>query len=177
MSEQPRAQTASTSGGTPAASEFTSSPLRNRLRVELDAPVSQVWELMGDLSRFPEYSEGLERVETKQDGDGRCTEYTCYFKPLEEGSEGPVSRDVMKWYEPERGYLSVEREGDAGTLGAVAFMTLNPIPTGTRLTYDMHYDAEDLETMKANLDEVNVDMADKLIARFGGRVTERYVEP
>jgi carbon monoxide dehydrogenase subunit G len=172
-----RTQTASTSGGMPAASEFTSSPLRNRLRMELDAPVSQVWELMGDLSRFPEYSEGLERVETKQDEDGRCTEYTCYFKPLEEGSEGPVSRDVMKWYEPERGYLSVELDGDAGTLGAVAFMTLNPIPTGTHLTYDMHYDAEDLETMKANLDEVNVDMADKLIARFGGRVAERYVEP
>jgi carbon monoxide dehydrogenase subunit G len=172
-----RTQTASTSGGMPAASEFTSSPLRNRLRMELDAPVSQVWELMGDLSRFPEYSEGLERVETKQDEDGRCTEYTCYFKPLEEGSEGPVSRDVMKWYEPEQGYLSVELEGDAGTLGAVAFMTLDPIPTGTRLTYDMHYDAEDLETMKANLDEVNVDMADKLIARFGGRVAERYVEP
>jgi carbon monoxide dehydrogenase subunit G len=177
MSEQPETKAASTSGGTPAASEFTPSPLRNRLRVELDAPVSQVWELMGDLSRFPEYSEGLERVETKHDEHGRCTEYTCYFKPLEEGSEGPVSRDVMKWYEPERGYLSVELEGDAGTLGAVAFMTLDPMPTGTRLTYDMHYDAEDPERMKANLDEVNVDMADKLIARFGGRVTERYVEP
>jgi hypothetical protein len=52
-------------------------------------------------------------------------------------------------------------------------MTLTPIPTGTRLTYDMHYDAEDLETMKANLDEVNVNMVNKLIARFGGRVTER----
>src|SRR3712207_1270158 len=36
------------------ASEFVTSPLRNRIRVELNAPVSQVWSLIGDLSRFPE---------------------------------------------------------------------------------------------------------------------------
>jgi Polyketide cyclase / dehydrase and lipid transport len=160
----------------PSVSDFTTSPLRNRLRLELDAPVSEVWELMGDLSRFPEYSEGLERVEVVRDEDGRCTAYTCYFKPVEEGSPGAVSRDDMKWYEPQRGYLSVEVEGDTGTEATVAFMTLDPIPGGTRLTYDMHFDAQDLDTMKAVLDEVNVDMADRLIGRFGGRVTERYVE-
>ena len=33
--------------GAPAPSKFTSSPLRNRLRRELDAPVSRVWELLG----------------------------------------------------------------------------------------------------------------------------------
>ena len=166
-----------TSSGMPSASEFTSSPLRNRLRVELDAPLSEVWELMGDLSRFPEYSAGLERVEAKRDDDGRCVEYTCYFKPVEEGSPGAVSRDVMRWYETHRGYLSVEVEGDAGTEGAVAFMTLDPTPGGTRLTYEMYFHAGDLDTTKAQLDEVNVDMADRLIGRFGGRVVERYVEP
>ena len=31
----------------PAASDFTSSPLRNRIRLELEAPVSEVWELIG----------------------------------------------------------------------------------------------------------------------------------
>jgi Polyketide cyclase / dehydrase and lipid transport len=160
----------------PSASDFTSSPLRNRIRLELDAPVAEVWELIGDLSRFPEYSVGLERVEVQQDADGRCIEYTCYFKPLEQGAEGAMSRDVMKWYEPNRGYLSVEVEGDAGTDGAVALTTLDPIPRGTRLTCDMHYDAEDVDTMKMQLDEVFADMAQNLIARFGGRVIERYVE-
>jgi hypothetical protein len=48
---------------------------------------------------------------------------------------------------------------------------------GTRLTYDMHFDAEDLDTMKTAIDEVNGDMADNLIARFGGRITDRHVEP
>jgi hypothetical protein len=57
----------------PSASDFTSSPLRNRIRVELDAPVSEVWELLGDLSRFPEYSEGLERsVSASRGRGGRC---------------------------------------------------------------------------------------------------------
>ena len=164
------------STGAPSVGDFTPSPVRNRIRLELEAPVSEVWELTGDLSRFPEYSVGLERVEVELDAAGRCTEYTCYFKPPEESSEGAVSRDVMKWYEPNRGYLSVEVEGSAGTEGAVAFTTLEPIPGGTRVSYEMYFDAEDLETMKAHLDAVFVDMADRLIARFGGRVTERYVE-
>ena len=158
----------------PAPSEFTSSPLRNRLRLELDAPVSRVWELLGDLSRFPEYSVGLERVEARTDEAGRCLEYTCYFKPVE--GMYAVSRDVMKWYEPDRGYLSVEIEGDAGTEGAVAFTTLEPTPAGTRVTYEMYYDSEDLDAMRAHLDEVFVDMSDRLIASFGGRVVDRYVE-
>lgn len=160
----------------PSASDFTSSPLRNRLRLELDAPVPRVWELLGDLSRFPEYSVGLERVEVVRDEDGRCVEYTCHFKPVDGESLSAVSRDVMRWYEPERGYLSVEVEGNTGTEGAVAFTTLEPTSAGTRIDYEMYYDSQDLETMKAHLDEVFVDMADKLIARFGGRVLDRYVE-
>jgi hypothetical protein len=79
----------------------------------------------------------------------------------------------MKWYEPNRGYLSVEVEGDAGTDGAVAFMTLAPTPGGTFVDYEMYFDAEDLDTMKAHLDAVFVDMAERLIARFGGRVADR----
>jgi hypothetical protein len=160
----------------PSASDFTSSPLRNRLRVELDAPVSQVWELMGDLSRFPEYSVGLERVEALLDEDGRCVEYTCFFKPFEEGAEGAVSRDVMKWYEPNRGYLSVEVGSTWGGGGTVALLTLDPISGGTRVNTDMHFDSEDLETAKAHIDEALVDIAENLIARFGGKITERYVE-
>jgi hypothetical protein len=165
-------QTSAHSSGVPLASEFTASPLRNRIRLELDATVSEVWQLMGDLTRFPEYSVGLERVEVKLDDDGRCAEYTCYFKPLEEGSEGAVSRDVMKWYEPNRGYLSVEVDGG----NTVALMTLDSIPGGTHVSYDMHFDAEDLDGTKAAIDAALLDIAENLIGRFGGRVTLHYVE-
>jgi Polyketide cyclase / dehydrase and lipid transport len=172
-----QSQTAQDSTGVPSASEFTSIPLRNRLRLQLDAPVSEVWELVGDLSRFPEYSAGLDRVDVELDDEGRCVEYTCYFKPVEEGAEGAVSRDVMKWYEPNRGYLSVEVDGSWGGGGTVALTTLDPVAVGTRVTCDMHFDAEDLEAMKTHMDVgVFGDMAANLIARFGGKVTERYVE-
>jgi carbon monoxide dehydrogenase subunit G len=160
------------SASVPTASEFTSSPLRNRIRLELDAPIAEVWELTGDLSRFPEYSAGLERVEVEQDDAGRCTEYTCYFKPVDERSEGAVSRDVMKWFEPNRGYLSVEVEGG----NAVALMTLDPTPAGTRVNYDMHFDAEDLDASKTHIDAALVDIAENLIGRFGGRIVDRYVQ-
>jgi hypothetical protein len=174
MHEQTTTQplTSSDSHGPPSASDFISSPLRNSIRVELQAPVPQVWELTGDLSRFPEYSAGLERVEVELDDDGRCTEYTCYFKPLDEGSEGAVSRDVMKWYEPNRGYLSVEVEGG----NTVAAMTLDPVPRGTRVSYYTHFDAEDLDGTKAAIDAALVDIAENLVARFGGRIIERYVQ-
>jgi hypothetical protein len=177
MRESVSIPTSSDTSGVPSPSAFTSIPLRNRLSMELEAPVSEVWELMGELARFPEYSEGLDRVEAKQDADGRCVEYTCYFKPAEEGVEGAVSRDVMKWYEPERGYLSVEVDGNTGTETAVAFMTVDPIPGGSRVTFDMHYDSEDLNAMKTHMDEVYSDMARRLTNRFGGKVIERYVEP
>jgi uncharacterized membrane protein len=178
VTERSTTQTASTATGAPSPSEFTSSPLRNRLRLELDAPVSEVWELLGDLTRFPEYSAGLDRVEAQVDDAGRCVEYTCYFKPVEiEGeSVSAVSRDVMKWYEPNRGYLSVEVDGDTGAEGTVAFTTLESTPAGTRVDFHMYYESQELDTVKAQLDEVFVDMADQLITRFGGRVLDRYVE-
>lgn len=40
----------------------------------------------------------------------------------------------------------------------------------------MHFDAEDLPAAKAGIDEALADIAENLIARFGGRVVERYVE-
>ena len=176
MSENTSTKAPAVSGPVPSAGDFTSTPLRNRIRVELEAPPSEIWQLVGDLSRFPEYSSGLERVETVQGDDGRPLEYTCYFKPLEESAEGAVSHDVIKWYEPSHGYLSVELGGTWGGSNTVALTTLDPIRTGTRLTCDIHCDADDLAAAKAHFDEALVDIAENLIARFGGRIAERYVE-
>jgi hypothetical protein len=146
--------------------------------MELRAPVHEVWDLVGDLSRFPEYSSGLARVETIEDDEGRCVEYTCHFEPVEEGAEATFSRDAMRWYEPGRGYLSVELGGTwDGSGSTVARLTLDPIEPGTLLTYDIHWDADDVETTKAHFDEALADIAANLVARFGGTVAERYVEP
>ena len=41
------------------------------------------------------------------------------------------------------------------------------------MTFDIHFDAEDLDAAKAHLDEALVDIAENLIARFeeGPRIT------
>ena len=161
----------------PPASSFTTAPLRNRIRVEFKAPVSEVWALIGNLTRFPEYSSGLERVETKEDLSGRCTEYVCYFKPQEEGGESIVERELVRWYEPNRGYASSGEEGNAfGVKNDLNLVILEPSKGGTILTWDEYYDAQDLDMMKAHFDQAFADIAENLIRRFGGAVVTRYVD-
>jgi hypothetical protein len=161
----------------PLASTLTSSPLRNRLRVELKAPISDVWALIGKLARFPEYSFGLEKVEAKVDSSGNCTEYVCHFKPQEEGGEGIVHREIMHWYEPNRGFASMAEEDNAfGLTNSLTLVALEPSKDGTILTWDQYYDAGDLDMNKAVFDEALGDIGENLVRRFGGKVVERYVE-
>lgn len=161
----------------PAASTFTSSPLRNRIRVDLKAPVSEVWALIGNFARFPEYSSGLETVEAKIDSSGRCTEFVCHFKPQEEGGESILDRELIRWYEPNRGYASSGEEGNAfGLMNDLNLVTVKPSKEDTILTWDEHYDAQDLDMMKAHYDQALADIGENLVRRFGGRVVERYGE-
>lgn len=157
---------------------WTSSPVRNRVRIELRAPVDQVWPLVGDLARLSEYSSGLERVEAMKNAQGLLTEYVCHFKPLREGSAGIAHREFVRWYEPNRGFASSGEEGNAFGLSNDLNLTLvERTATGTLMTWEVYYDAEDLRASKASYDEALSDIADNLTRRFGGRVLERYVEP
>ncbi len=156
---------------------LTSAPLRNRIRIKLEAPVSEVWALIGNLARFPEYSSGLERVEAKVDSSGRCTEYVCRFKPREQGTTGISERNLMRWYEPGRGYASSAEEGNAfGLTNDLNLVTVEPSEDGTILTWDEYYDAQDLEMSRAEFDQAFADIGENLVRRFGGRIIERYVE-
>lgn len=161
----------------PPPAQFTSSPLRNRIRVELSAPVADVWTLIGDLTRFPEYSPGIERVEDKKDTSGACTEYVCYFKPQAEGEEPIRRRELMKWYEPGRGYASMPEEPNAfGLERCLTLVLLEPAGTGTVVTWDEYYDNAGLEAAKAAFDQALGEIGDELARRFGGSVTERFLE-
>ncbi len=161
----------------PDVSAFTSSPLRNRIRVELKAPVSEVWALLGNLPRFPEYSSGLSKVDAKEDSSGRCTEYVCHFKPLEEGKESVSERNFIRWYEPNRGYASSGEENNAFRLrNDLNLVILESSKEGTILTWDEYYDAQDVQWNKTGFDQAMADIGENLIRRFGGRIIERYVE-
>lgn len=158
----------------PDLTTLTSAPLRNRIRVALDAPLPDVWALLGDLPRFPEYSAGLARVDATLDPAGRCTEYVCHFKPPAEGEPGIVDRNVMRWYEANAGYASSARDSSFGLRDDVNLLTVEPAPAGTLLTWDEYFDAEDVPAMLASFDEALADTAERLVARFGGRLLERY---
>jgi uncharacterized protein (TIGR02246 family) len=46
--------------------------------------------------------------------------------------------------------------------------------SGTLLTWDEYFDADDPEAMRTSFDEALADTAERLVARFGGRLVERY---
>jgi uncharacterized protein (TIGR02246 family) len=159
----------------PTITTLTPAPLRNRIRARLEAPLTEVWALIGDLGRFPEYSEGLERVDPTVATGGRCTEYVCHFKPVAEGQPGIVERNVMRWYEPGQGYASSGVPGNAfGLSDDLNLVTLQPVSGGTLLTWDEYFEAEDVDVMRASFDQALMDTADRLVARFGGRLIERF---
>lgn len=160
----------------PAVATLTSAPLRNRIRIELDMRVTEVWALIGDLARFPEYSAGLERVEPKFDADGRLVEYVCHFRPIADGEPGIVESNIMRWYEPGHGHASSGAPGNAfGLTDDLNLVTLEPSPRGTLLTWDEYFDAADVDANRAGFDQAFADAAERLIARFGGRIVERHV--
>jgi hypothetical protein len=154
-----------------------SSPLRNRLRVRLDAPTHQVWALVGDLGRFPEYSQGLNSVDAEVDASGACTGYVCHFKPTQEGTEGVVHHERMSWFEPPRGWASIADEDNAfGLIDSLTLVTLEPAEGGTVLTWDQCYEAQDLDTTRAVFDEALDDIGANLVRVLGGEVVERFVD-
>ena len=161
----------------PAADTFTSAPLRNRLRVQLNQPVEFVWSLIGDLRRLPEYSAGLARVESVTDARGACTEYTCHFKPRAAGEDGIVDRNVVRWYERNVGYASSAQGNNAfGVADDLNLVSVEPSAGGTIVTWEEYYEAADLQMMRAEYDDAFADVAERLIARFGGHVIERTVD-
>src|SRR3970282_499443 len=143
-----------TPGPSPTAS--TAAPLRNRMRVELHASVADVWALIGNLERYPEYSAGLERVDVTRDAKGKCTEYVCHFRPVQEGQGSMSHREIVRWFEPNRGYASMA--DDPNTIGLQDF------------------GSSDAPAQKAIFEQALADISERLAARFGGRRVENYVE-
>ena len=157
----------------PRAATFTTAPLRHRLRVELNAPVREVWALVGDHRRLPEYSEGIERVDVTPDRGARI----CHFRPPQGATEGIVLRELIRWEKPAVGYsTSADIPNDFGLINDLSIVTVAPASEGTLFTWEQYYDHPDLPAMLASFDEGIVDIGQRLAARFGGRIVERYLD-
>src|SRR5688500_9556571 len=165
----------------PAADKFVTSPLRNRIKLELSAPVPDVWAVIGDPGRMPEYSAGLQKVDTKKDSSGKYVAYICHFKPMEEGEEGIVHNVNMIWYEPNKGWASLDEEPNAfGLQQTLTLITLDAKDDKTILQWDMHFNSKNEEAIKMNVSSLeqalNHDIAQNLTKKFGGKVLESYVD-
>ncbi|MDX5436407.1 MAG: SRPBCC family protein [Pontibacter sp.] len=166
----------------PSASTWVTSPLRNRIKLQLDAPIAEVWHLVGHPSRMPEFSSGLQKVETRQNSAGKDTGYTCYFAPETPNGSVIEHHAALVWQEPRAGWASVDEEPNLfGLRQSLTLVTLEKSGSKTLLTWDMHYTCDDTETLLQNLKSLelalNQDIAQNLLKRFGGSMQESYVDP
>ena len=151
----------------PRAATLTTAPLRHRLRLELDAPVPEVWSVVGDHRRLPEYSAGIERVDVTPDGKARI----CHFRSQDGATPGIVLRELIRWEEPGVGYsTSADVPNEFGLINDLSIVTVVDAPKGTLFTWEQHYDHPDLSAMRAGFDEGLLDIGQRLVARFGGRL-------
>lgn len=160
----------------PNVKTLTSAPLRHRLRLELKAAPPEVWALVGAHVRMPEYSAGVASVEMDQAKDGARVR-VCKFRPPGGAGEGPTLREQIRWEAVNAGYATRAEPGNPfGLEESVEFVTLAPAAGGTLLTWDEYYQSADLPMARASFDDGLADIAERLVARFGGRLLERYLD-
>ncbi|WP_157943783.1 MULTISPECIES: SRPBCC family protein [Arenibacter] len=164
----------------PTADKWVKSPLRNLVKLELNAPTNEVWALVGDPSNMPKFSEGLEKVETVFDNTGKCTGYTCFFKPMSGEDEGIVHHTTIAWHEENKGWASIDLEDNPfGMLQSLSLMTLEPYGVQTIFVWQFHFNCENEDMLNFNTDGYKNaldDISQRLIKRFGGRQLENYVK-
>jgi uncharacterized protein YndB with AHSA1/START domain len=162
----------------PKADKFVQSPLRNRIKLELNAPPGQVWELVGNPARMPEYSVGLQSVVTEMDSAGKYNSYTCHFKPTAEAEPGIVHRSNVVWFEPTNGWASLDVEPNAfGLQQSLTLIILEKQGDKTIVTWDQHFTGTSRETIEMNvrsLEQALNDIARNLTVKFGGRVLVNF---
>jgi carbon monoxide dehydrogenase subunit G len=156
----------------PEPSVYTSAPMRNSLRVRLDASIDDVWALVGDHARLPEYSAGIETVATSGDGQS----FTCRFRATDQTPALELTQQI-RWEIPGVGYSAstVEPNGFLLTddLGVV---TVKADGAGTVVEWAQYYHSSELAAAIASFDEGLTDIAQQLVARFGGQVTKQWAQ-
>lgn len=157
-----------------SANKWVTSPLRNSIRVELNAPVNDVWKVVGNPVHLFSSSCGVNSVETKTDDSDKCTEYTICYES-ENGGKDMVARSTMVWYEPNQGWASLDDEPHPmGFKQSLLLVTIEEKDEKTILSWNMHYDIENDEMLQifiVALDQtLKEEVAQLLIQKFGGRI-------
>jgi crotonobetainyl-CoA:carnitine CoA-transferase CaiB-like acyl-CoA transferase len=123
---------------------------------------------------MPEYSAGISSVAIEQAPDGSRAR-VCQFRSPDGRGAGPRLRERIRWEERDVGYAITADPGNAfGLENSLELLTVVPVPAGTVLTWDEHYDHPDLAAARASFEEGLADIARRVVDRFGGRILERY---
>jgi Polyketide cyclase / dehydrase and lipid transport len=129
----------------PEPAVYSSAPLRYQIGVDLAAPVAEVWALVGDHRRLPEYSFGIEDVTI--DADGR----TCRFRAMGEMPAVDLTERI-RWQIPQVGYATSAVEPNAfGLADDLSVVTVTAIDTGTRFEWSGYFNSADLAAAIASL--------------------------
>jgi hypothetical protein len=100
---------------------------------------------------------------------------------MEEDGQPVMHQTKMLWYEPNKGWASLDEEPNAfGLHESLTLLTLQPGDGKTVLSWDMHFNSDNEETLGMNVSSLeqalNVDIAQNLISKIGGRVLESFVD-
>lgn len=154
----------------PDPAVYTTAPLRNRITVELTAPVGEVWELVGDHRRLPEYSAGIESVDVAAEDGAR----TCRFRATDETASIDLTERI-RWHIPQIGYSASAAEPNPFQLtDDLSVVTVSPTDAGTVFEWAQYFNSPDLPAAVRSFDQGLVDIAEHLIARFGGQLREHW---
>jgi hypothetical protein len=150
---------------------FTAAPIRNRLRVRLEAGVEDVWALVGDHRRLSEYSAGIEKVELTADGTARV----CRFRPAEPFPDGVDLTERIRWEVPNVGYATSATEPNPFLLtNDLGIVTVTAEGTGTVFEWRQYYDSPHLATATASFQQGLADIGERLVGQFGGEIVEHW---
>lgn len=161
----------------PSADKWVKSPLRNSVKLKLNAPISKVWEVVNNPAKVLLSCADINRVEIETNKTGVCTAYTCIYKPLEEEATEVNAHSKILWSEINKGWASLDDEPHPfGFKESLALMTLKEEGNNTSLNWFMYYDIEnndELQMTILSLDKTLKDeIAQYLILTFGGFISD-----
>lgn len=161
----------------PTAEKWVKSPLRNHIKIELNVPINEVWTVVGNPAKILTYSSGLNKIETKTDASGKCSEYTCFYESDGESKE-EIIHAKMLWHEANKGWASLDEEPNAfGFQQSLVLITVEQKDNKTILNWDMHYNNESDEMLQMYITSLEQALSDEigqqLIQKFGGRILEK----
>ena len=143
-------------------------PLRNDVKVVLDAPMEEVWAIVSDHLQLPSYSAGIREVVLADSCHGPgggvgCTR-TCSFH------EGPtIAETVVFVEEPYALATRGVQPNEYQLTNDLTLVTLRPLGDDrTEFWWRQYYNHPQLEEMRPVFDEALRDLGQRLVQRFGG---------